>query len=87
MISTGKLDIAMLPDNRIVFKYNKKFIGIEIKNGKTFDTKNIFQIERYMIDSDLLLMMIVLELSFLVVLVLHNDIFDHCEVGLVYVLL
>lgn len=69
VISTGKLDIAilpdnsiaMLPDNRIVFKYNKKVIGIEIKSGKTFDVKNIFQIERYMIDCDLLLVIRVLD--------------------------
>jgi hypothetical protein len=58
--------IAMLPDNRIVFKYNKKVIGIEIKSGKTFDTKNIFQIERYMIDCDLML----------VIRVFYGDVFE-----------
>lgn len=61
-ISAGTLDIAIFPDNviaisdnRIVFKYNEKVIGIEVKTGKTFETKHIFQIERYMIDYDLLL--------------------------------
>jgi hypothetical protein len=72
-ISTGKLDIAILPenslailpDNRIVFKYDKKVIGVEIKSGKTFDTKNMFQIERYMIDCDLVL----------VIRVVYGDVF------------
>jgi len=63
VISTGKLDIAVLPDNsiailpdnRIVFKCNRRVIGLEIKSGKTFEPKHIFQIERYMIDCDLML--------------------------------
>src|SRR5215212_5149222 len=67
-ISTGRLDIAVLPDNslatltdnRIVFKYNKISIGIEIKSGSTFDVKNLFQIERYMLDCDILLVLRVL---------------------------
>jgi hypothetical protein len=55
-ISTGKQDIVLQPINSIiVLNHNRKRIGIEIKSGKTFDTRNIFQLERYLIECDLLI--------------------------------
>lgn len=52
-ITTGKLDISILPQNKILLVYNKRKIAIEIKTGRSID---LFQVERYMIDSDLLIM-------------------------------
>jgi hypothetical protein len=55
-LSTGKQDIALLPVNSIiVLNHNRKRVGIEIKSGKTFDTKNVFQLERYLVECDLLI--------------------------------
>lgn len=55
-LSTGKQDIVLLPvNNLIILNHNKKRIGIEIKSGKTFDTKNVFQLERYLVECDLLI--------------------------------
>jgi hypothetical protein len=55
-LSTGKQDIFLLPANSlIVLSHNRKRIGIEIKSGKTFDTKNVLQLERYIIECDLLI--------------------------------
>jgi hypothetical protein len=55
-LSTGKQDIVLLPVNSlIVLNHNRKRIGIEIKSGKTFDTKNIYQLERYLVECDLLI--------------------------------
>jgi len=42
---------VILPD-KIILKYNSKIIGIEIKSGKSI---NIFQIERYLDETDTLL--------------------------------
>lgn len=50
-IKTGKLDIAIFPD-RILLKSNNKNIAIEIKSGKSID---LFQIERYLFESDILI--------------------------------
>jgi hypothetical protein len=49
--STGKIDVVVLPD-KIILIYNSKIIGIEIKSGKSI---NLFQIERYLDEKDILL--------------------------------
>jgi hypothetical protein len=55
-LPTGKQDIRLLLANKlIVLNHNRKRIGIEIKSGKTFDTKNLFQLDRYLIDNDILI--------------------------------
>ena len=48
-IKAGKLDIAILPDHRILLKSNNENIAIEIKSGKSID---LFQIERYLFEID-----------------------------------
>jgi hypothetical protein len=50
-IKAGKLDIAIFPD-RILLKSNNKNIAIGIKSGKSI---GLFQIERYLFESDILI--------------------------------
>lgn len=54
-VPNGKLDIAIMPENKIVLKYNKKIIGIELKTGKFIDAPHLYQIERYLPECDMLL--------------------------------
>jgi hypothetical protein len=55
-ISTGKLDIALLPPlNIIVLKYDRIVVGIEIKSGSWVGATTFNQIERYLFDVDYLL--------------------------------
>lgn len=51
-IPTGRLDISITPQNKILLLNNKRKIAIEIKTGMNMD---LFQVERYMIESDLLI--------------------------------
>lgn len=53
VIKTGKLDIAIFPD-RILLTSNSKNIAIEIKSGKSID---LFQIERYLFETDVLIVL------------------------------
>ena len=57
-LSNGKLDILILQtqNNKIQIKYKTKTIAIEIKSGKTIDSKIFCQIERYLTDTDVLIM-------------------------------
>ncbi|MFB5600854.1 MAG: hypothetical protein ACE5SW_11590 [Nitrososphaeraceae archaeon] len=57
-ISNGKLDILILQtqNNKIHIKYKTKTIAIEIKSGKTIDSKIFCQIERYLADINVLIM-------------------------------
>jgi hypothetical protein len=36
-IPNGKLDIVIMPGSKIILKYNKKIIAIELKSGKSAD--------------------------------------------------
>lgn len=54
-IPNGRLDIAILPGSKIVLKYNNKIIAIELKSGKWADASMLFQLERYLLDCDLLI--------------------------------
>jgi hypothetical protein len=51
----GKLDIVIMPGSKIILKYNKRVIAIELKSGKSADAKMLYQIERYLPDCDILL--------------------------------
>jgi hypothetical protein len=53
-VAMGKLDIAVLV-GKIELKYGRKIIAIEIKSGKTVDSKLFNQIQRYLSGVDLLL--------------------------------
>ena len=53
--TNGRLDIAILPGSKIVLKYNNKIIAIELKSGKWADASMLFQIERYLLDCDVLI--------------------------------
>ena len=57
-LSNGKLNILILQtqNNKIQIRYKTKTIAIEIKSGKTVDSKTFFQIERYLADTDVLIM-------------------------------
>jgi hypothetical protein len=58
-LSNGKLDIIILQirnNDALQLKYKTKTIAIEIKSGKTVDSKLFCQIERYLMDTDVLLM-------------------------------
>ncbi len=56
IIPNGKLDISIIPaGSKIVLKYNKKVIAIELKSGKSADAGMLFQIERYLPDCDVLI--------------------------------
>jgi hypothetical protein len=54
--SDGRVDIIIFTD-RIVIKNERKVITIEIKSGKNID---LFQFERYLFESDLLIVVRVL---------------------------
>lgn len=51
----GRLDIAILPGSKIILKYKNKIIAIELKSGKWADASMLFQIERYLLDCDVLI--------------------------------
>ena len=57
-LSNGKLDIIILKMlyDKIQIQYKTKTIAIEIKSGQTVNSKIFCQIERYLIDADVLLM-------------------------------
>ena len=57
-ISNGKLDIIVLKlfFDKIQIHYKTKTIAIEIKSGETVNSKTFCQIERYLMDTDVLLM-------------------------------
>jgi hypothetical protein len=57
-LSNGKLDILILQIlyDKIQIQYKTKTIAIEIKSGKTVDSKTFCQIERYLTDTDVLIM-------------------------------
>ena len=54
-VPSGKLDIVIMPGGKIILKYNKRIIGIELKSGKSADAKMLYQIERYLPECDILL--------------------------------
>jgi hypothetical protein len=54
-VPSGKLDIVIMPGGKIILKYNKRIIGIELKSGKSADAKTLYQIERYLPECDILL--------------------------------
>lgn len=52
----GKLDIEIQFDNmRIILEYGRKRIAIEIKTGHLVKSDHFFQIDRYLIDVDILI--------------------------------
>lgn len=53
-IINGKLDIAVLPD-KIRIKYGRRLIAIEIKTGRWVDSSLFNQIERYLLELDILI--------------------------------
>jgi hypothetical protein len=56
IVPNGKLDISIIPaGSKIILKYNKKVIAIELKSGKSADAGMLFQIERYLPDCDVLI--------------------------------
>jgi len=55
IVPNGKLDIVIKPGSKIILKYNKRTIAIELKSGKTADASMLFQIERYLPDCDVLI--------------------------------
>jgi hypothetical protein len=55
IVPNGKLDIVIQPGSKIILKYNKKTIAIELKSGKWADASMLFQIERYLPDCDVLI--------------------------------
>ncbi len=57
-LSNGKLDIIILQMlyDKIQIQYKTKTIAIEIKSGETVNSKFFCQIERYLTDTDVLLM-------------------------------
>ena len=54
-IPSGKLDIVIKPGSKIILKYLKRIIAIELKSGKTADASMLFQIERYLPECDILI--------------------------------
>ena len=50
----GRLDIAVLPD-KIELRYGRKIIALEIKSGHTVDSKLFNQVQRYLTEVDLLI--------------------------------
>jgi hypothetical protein len=55
-VSYGKLDIGIQFDNmRIILEYGRKNIAIEIKTGYSVKSDHFNQIERYLIDVDVLI--------------------------------
>lgn len=54
-VPNGKLDIVIMPGSKIILKYNKRVIAIELKSGKSADASMLYQIERYLPDCDMLL--------------------------------
>lgn len=54
-VPNGKLDIVIMPGSKIILKYNKRVIAIELKSGKSADAKMLYQIERYLPECDILL--------------------------------
>lgn len=55
-VSYGKLDIGIQFDNmRIIFEYGRKNIAIEIKTGHSVKSDHFSQIERYLVDVDVLI--------------------------------
>jgi hypothetical protein len=55
-LSNGKFDPLQILYDKIQIQYKTKTIAIEIKSGKTVNSKIFFQIERYLVDTDVLLM-------------------------------
>jgi hypothetical protein len=57
-LSNGKLDILILQtqNNKIQLQYKTKTVAIEIKSGETVNSKTFCQIERYLADTDVLIM-------------------------------
>ena len=55
IVPNGKLDIVIQPGSKIILKYNKRTIAIELKSGKWADSSMLFQIERYLPDCDVLI--------------------------------
>lgn len=54
-LSNGKLDIILqILYDKIQIKYKTRTIAIEIKSGKTVNSKIFCQIERYLADTDVL---------------------------------
>ena len=53
-IINGKLDIGVLQD-KIRLKYGRKLIAIEIKTGRWVDSSLFNQIERYLLELDVLI--------------------------------
>ena len=51
---SGKLDVAMFPD-KVRLKYGNRHIAIEIKTGKWVDSSLFNQIERYLLELDVLI--------------------------------
>lgn|GEM_PF-2367855 len=56
-LSNGKFDLILqILYDKIRIQYKTKTIAIEIKSGKTVNSKIFCQIERYLVDTDVLLM-------------------------------
>ena len=75
--SNGKLDVIILqiPNyEALQLKYKTKTIAIEIKSGKTVDSKLFCQIERYLMDTDVLL---VVRVPTQDVVAIHSDIIEN----------
>ena len=53
----GKFDLILqILYDKIQIQYKTKTIAIEIKSGKTVNTKIFCQVERYLVDTDVVLM-------------------------------
>ena len=56
-LSNGKFDLILqILYDKLQIQYKTKTIAIEIKSGKTVNSKIFCQIERYLVDADVLLM-------------------------------
>ena len=70
-LSNGKFNIILqILFDKIQIQYKTKTIAIEIKSGKTVNSKIFCQIERYLVDADVLLMVRVPTQD---VVSIHND--------------
>jgi hypothetical protein len=75
-VSNGKFDIAIFYD-KIILKYHKKIICVEIKSGKSID---LFQIERYLYECDLLVIVRVPTQD--VTIIHHTNIVNELKAGI-----
>ena len=70
-LSNGKFDLILqILFDKIQIQYKTKTIAIEIKSGKTVNSKIFCQIERYLVDADVLLMVRIPTQD---VVSIHND--------------